>query len=136
MASEIKVCMGSACFAKGNQENLEYIKEYGIENISEKIEKLTHKAVDIISSVPKTKIYGAGEGIVTFNIGDLESSLVSKYLNERNIATRSGFHCAPLIHKKLGTEKTGAVRVSLSHMNTENELILLYKALRDLEFIK
>ena len=28
---EIKVCMGSACFAKGNQDNLEYIKEY-IEN--------------------------------------------------------------------------------------------------------
>ena len=25
---EIKVCMGSACFAKGNQDNLEYIKEY------------------------------------------------------------------------------------------------------------
>lgn len=28
MTSEIKVCMGSACFAKGNQENLEYIKEF------------------------------------------------------------------------------------------------------------
>ncbi len=28
MTSEIKVCMGSACFAKGNQENLEFIKEY------------------------------------------------------------------------------------------------------------
>ena len=32
MASEIKVCMGSACFAKGNQENLELIKEYIEEN--------------------------------------------------------------------------------------------------------
>jgi len=28
MATEIKVCMGSACFAKGNQENLEIIKEF------------------------------------------------------------------------------------------------------------
>lgn len=28
MTIEIKVCMGSACFAKGNQENLEYIKQY------------------------------------------------------------------------------------------------------------
>ena len=28
MTHEIKVCMGSACFAKGNQENLEFIKEY------------------------------------------------------------------------------------------------------------
>jgi len=28
MTTEIKVCMGSACFAKGNHENLEFIKEY------------------------------------------------------------------------------------------------------------
>ena len=32
MATEIKVCMGSACFAKGNQENLEFIKQYIEEN--------------------------------------------------------------------------------------------------------
>ena len=32
MAMEIKVCMGSACFAKGNQENLEFIKQYIEEN--------------------------------------------------------------------------------------------------------
>jgi len=25
---EVKICMGSACFAKGNQENLEFIKNY------------------------------------------------------------------------------------------------------------
>ncbi len=28
MTTEIKVCMGSACFAKGNQENLEFLKQY------------------------------------------------------------------------------------------------------------
>ena len=28
MTHEIKVCMGSACFAKGNQENLGCIKEF------------------------------------------------------------------------------------------------------------
>ena len=32
MTVEIKVCMGSACFAKGNQDNLEFIKEYINEN--------------------------------------------------------------------------------------------------------
>lgn len=32
MTHEIKICMGSACFAKGNQENLEYIKEFIDEN--------------------------------------------------------------------------------------------------------
>lgn len=32
MTKEIKVCMGSACFAKGNLENLEYIRKYIDEN--------------------------------------------------------------------------------------------------------
>ena len=32
MTTEIKICMGSACFAKGNQDNLEYIKKYVQEN--------------------------------------------------------------------------------------------------------
>ncbi len=32
MTTEIKICMGSACFAKGNQDNLEYIKKYVKEN--------------------------------------------------------------------------------------------------------
>ncbi|MCD8378422.1 MAG: (2Fe-2S) ferredoxin domain-containing protein [Candidatus Gastranaerophilales bacterium] len=32
MTLELKICMGSACFAKGNQENLGFIKEYIEEN--------------------------------------------------------------------------------------------------------
>ena len=32
MTTEIKICMGSACFAKGNQENIESIREYIEEN--------------------------------------------------------------------------------------------------------
>ena len=32
MITEIKICMGSACFAKGNLDNLEYIKKYIEEN--------------------------------------------------------------------------------------------------------
>ena len=32
MTTEIKICMGSACFAKGNLDNLEYIKNYIAEN--------------------------------------------------------------------------------------------------------
>lgn len=32
MTTEMKICMGSACFAKGNYQNLECIKEYIEEN--------------------------------------------------------------------------------------------------------
>ena len=32
MTTEIKICMGSACFARGNSENLEFIENYVKEN--------------------------------------------------------------------------------------------------------
>jgi len=30
--TEIKICMGSSCFARGNNENLEFIENYIFEN--------------------------------------------------------------------------------------------------------
>ena len=32
MSTEIKICMGSSCFARGNSENLEFIEKYVKEN--------------------------------------------------------------------------------------------------------
>ncbi|MBQ8886821.1 MAG: (2Fe-2S) ferredoxin domain-containing protein [Candidatus Gastranaerophilales bacterium] len=32
MTTEIKICMGSACFARGNADNLEFIENYIKEN--------------------------------------------------------------------------------------------------------
>ena len=45
------------------------------------------------------------------NIADMDSAEVSDILmNEYGIATRSGIHCAPLMHKFFGTQNQGMVR--------------------------
>ena len=107
-----------------------YITDVGIDNISSRIELLTQRVKDILLSFDNITIYGAENGIISFNVGNYPSSYISELLNDNNIATRSGFHCAPLIHRKLGTEKRGAVRISLSYLNTQKECDLLYKALK------
>ena len=38
------------------------------------------------------------------------------------IATRAGVHCAPLIHRALGTKERGILRFSFSWFNTEEEI--------------
>ena len=43
-------------------------------------------------------------------------------MNEYGIATRSGIHCAPLMHKFFGTQKQGMVRFSFSYYNTVDEI--------------
>lgn len=45
---------------------------------------------------------------MTLNIGDYDSSEVSdELLMEYDISTRSGGHCAPLMHEALGTVEQG-----------------------------
>ena len=69
-------------------------------------------------------------GIIPFNIGSLDSEAVSQILSsEYGICTRAGLHCAPLIHKFLGTSARGAVRVSIGCDNTVDELDFCIRAI-------
>ena len=62
-------------------------------------------------------------GIVAFNIGDADSGEVSARLDaDFGICTRPGAHCAPLMHKALGTAEQGVVRASFSSFNTKDEV--------------
>lgn len=56
---EIKICMGSACFAKGNQGNLEIIKKYIEENnLDEKIIITGELCINKCSDGPRVIIDG------------------------------------------------------------------------------
>ena len=109
---------------------INYINSVGIDEIEEKISKLTIKCYDSIESLNNTIIYGADNGIVSFNFKGVSSSKISQLLSEDNIATRSGLHCAPFVHKKLGTVNSGAVRISFSHLNSISDIDKLYQSLK------
>ncbi|MNI71282.1 cysteine sulfinate desulfinase [compost metagenome] len=71
--------------------------------------------------------------IVTLNLGDYDSNLVCDELwNNYEIATRAGAHCAPLMHEALGTKEQGAVRFSFSYFNTDEEIEIGIKAIKEL----
>ena len=72
-------------------------------------------------------------GVYSFNVGNLDSSFVSDYLNEKfRICTRSGLHCAPLVHKHFKTIDKGMVRVSLSCNNNIEDIKTLERALNEI----
>lgn len=71
--------------------------------------------------------------VFSVNIKDAESAIVSDLLwEEFCIATRPGYHCAPLMHEALGTADRGTVRLSLSNFTTKEQLDLALVALKNL----
>lgn len=105
-----------------------FIEEHGVEAIHAHTLELADRFETAVKDIEGVKLYGGHggidrTGIVTLNIGDVDSGAVSDLLNaEYGICTRAGAHCAPLMHQALGTEGPGAVRFSFGYFNTEDEI--------------
>ncbi len=56
--------------------------------------------------------------IILINLWGYNSEEAAEILAKENIAVRGGLHCAYKAHKKLGTLKTGGVRISIGRGNT------------------
>ena len=121
----------------GLRAALLYIKEEGIEAIGAREQKLMQLFYEQVKEIPDIRIYGDFSqkdraAIVSLNLGEEESGEVSDYLStEYGIDTRSGGHCAPLMHGALGTVDQGAVRFSFSHFNTEEQVECAVRALKE-----
>lgn len=111
---------------------VQFIESYGLSEIESKIHSLTDRVNEVLSSMPYIKIYGANNGIISFNYQGYTSEYIAQRLNEYGICVRAGIHCAPLIHKRLGTENTGLVRVSFSVFNNFSQIERLYLALKSI----
>lgn len=95
--------------------------------------RYTEKLIAGLNSLQNVKVYSAPNpaGIAAFKINGIESAEVADILNnDYDVAVRGGFHCAPLQHKTLGTEKEGLVRASLSVFNSSNEIDFFIRAVK------
>lgn len=105
----------------------------------EQLTSLTEYLVSELDRRPFVRTYSLPNpyGIVSFAHAELPSQEVAARLSdEYGIAVRGGYHCAPEIHRFLGTEKFGLVRASASPFNTRKELKSLLYALDDMSFCR
>ena len=114
-----------------------FISETGVENIHAKERSLMLRFYEGVKDIEGVTVYGDftkdKTAIVALNIRDYESGEVSYELSQGyGIATRPGAHCAPRIHKALGTAEVGAVRFSFSFYNTEEEIDEAVRAVAEL----
>ena len=116
---------------------LDYLEEVGINAIREKEMALMTRFFEGVKEIPGVTIYGdfsaERTAVVTLNIGDEDSSIISDTLFEDyDISTRPGAHCAPRMHEALGTTEQGAVRFSFSWFNTIEDVDAAIQAVREL----
>ena len=115
---------------------LDVILERGVEDIQRAEHALMQRFYEGVRDIPGITVYGDFSvpercAIVALNIRDYDSSAVSDELTVTyGIATRPGAHCAPRMHKALGTTEQGAVRFSFSFYNTEQEVDAAIAAVR------
>ena len=107
---------------------LDYILKIGLNDIVNEKNKIFEKAINKLLEMPRVILYGRRNAnnrcpIFSFNIEGVGAQEVG-YLLEKsfNIIVRTGLHCAPLIHKTIGSDQIGLVRVSLSHFTTNEEI--------------
>lgn len=108
---------------------IDFINEYGIDNIERRESELRRYAISKLKKVKNILIYNenAEGAIITINIKDVFAQDLSTYLNSKGIATRSGQHCAKILVDHLHSLAT--VRISLAFYNTKEEIDALCLAL-------
>lgn len=122
----------------GLEAGVRWILAQGVEALCAKETALARLFYENIQGVPGVVVYGgcpAGPHvpIVSLNLAGEDSARVADALwEEYGICVRAGAHCAPLMHKALGTVEQGTVRFSFSHQNTEQEALAAAAAVRAL----
>ncbi|MNE01149.1 Cysteine desulfurase [compost metagenome] len=105
-----------------------YVLEQGVEQIYEHEWNLTQMMMGELNKIPIISLLGPelGQprtGLVSFNVKERDAAEIAFTLDRKfGIAVRAGYHCTPLGHKTAGTSAGGAVRASVGHTTTKEEI--------------
>mgnify|MGYP004599391355 FL=1 len=116
---------------------LDFVMRTGIDAIRAHETALMRRFYEGVRALPNVTVYGdfthERTAVVALNIAGCGSGEIADALSEDyGIATRPGAHCAPRLHRALGTEEQGAVRFSFGWYNTEEETDAAIRAVEEL----
>lgn len=104
-----------------------FVRETGVDIIHQKEMSLMEILYKGLSRIPGVQVYGnfreCKGPVMSLNFKGLTSSDAAYILESGyGITVRAGLHCSPLIHKAMGTEKNGTVRISISYFTEEKDI--------------
>lgn len=122
----------------GLSAGLDTLGDLGISRIEEHEKRLFRRARDKLTSIAGVKVYCPQyEGsVLSFNIDGFGSEEAAGLLSREGICVRGGYHCSALGHKTMGTEDSGAIRVSFGVFNSSRDVDLLCDAVVRIKKVK
>lgn len=122
----------------GLNASIKWILSTGTSTLYSEEVKNRNRLLDLLSRYDFISIIGNEPnqnyvGIVSCLLADISSDTAGQLFNDRNIAVRTGLHCAPLAHKFLGTFPAGTIRFSVNHFTSSADFDELQAALDDIE---
>lgn len=105
-----------------------YLKEKGIDQIYRHEMTLFARLQEGLWEIEGVTLHGTTNlehrlPVLSFTIEGRDPSDVGTMLDvDHSIATRTGLHCAPLIHEQVGTAPRGTVRMSVGPLNTADQI--------------
>lgn len=112
----------------GLGEGVKFVHSEVGEAMQEHAADLIEELRDGLSNIKGVTIFGPAQkseraGVISISVAGFDSQTVAGVLDiEFEIQIRAGFHCAPLIHQRLGTEKEGLIRFSPGPFNTSMDV--------------
>jgi cysteine desulfurase family protein len=126
--------LGIAGLAAG----LKYVVEQGLQRIHQHEVELTQRLWNRLEEIGGYEVFGHQDmarhvGTLSFRSESLPAAELGGILDQAfDVAVRPGLHCAPYIHRALGTFPDGTVRVSPGPFSTKEDIDHLAKALAEI----
>ena len=122
----------------GLQAGLDFILATGIDQIRAKGKLLIAQLLEGLRAIPGVVLYGPDRGergsAVSFNLEGHDPATLGFLLDhDYDISVRVGLHCAPDVHRTIGSYPSGTVRVSPGYFNSEADIGCFLKALREIK---
>lgn len=104
-----------------------WVVDRGVATLHAEARRLKARLREGLAQVPTIDILSPpatdGAGIVTVRSTVLDGAAMARELDrEADVQVRPGLHCAPEVHRLLGTTATGAVRFSLGWSSTDEDV--------------
>ncbi len=118
---------------------IKFLDKLDLNNIKNYESQLTKYALNKLKEIEEIQIIHSKNSlapVISFVVTNIHPHDVSQFLANHNIATRSGHHCAQIVHNKLNL-KTGTTRVSFAVYNDRNDINIFIDKLKELiQFFK